>query len=212
MEDSVYKDSIREIPLDYLVEIRSARKPDRVEDYPFDSSLPYIDIKALETATPSRYTEVSDFIMSKRDLVMVKDGHRSGKVFRSQEEGIAASTLVILSPKQDDVLMDYLYCYLDYCYEDLQNRKRGAIISHLDMRYLKNLLVPVPEKSKQSGIAEKYQRIETLVNETKTKVLRLKELSVAMGNKGLKTKCDNLHQQVEMMRKAWLHQIFGRAI
>lgn len=210
MVDSVYKDSIREIPLANLVEIRSARKPDRLEDYPFDSSLPYIDIKALESATPIRYTEVSDYIMSKRDLVMVKDGYRSGKVFRSQEKGIAASTLVILSPKQDEVFMDYLYCYLAYCYEDFQNRKRGTTVGHLDMRYLKELLIPVPDMNKQREVAAKYQRIEMLVNETKAKALRLKEL--AMDNKGLKSASENLQQQVEMMQKAWLHRIFDRAL
>ncbi len=213
MVNSVYKDSIREIPLANIVEIRSARKPDRLEDYPFDSSLPYMDIKALETAKANRYTVASDFIMSKRDLVMVKDGHRSGKVFRSQEEGIAASTLVILSPKQDNVLMDYLYCYLAYCYEDFQNRKRGATVGHLDMRYLKELLIPVPDMNIQIEVAEKYQRIEALVNEMKAKAFRLKELAAVMDdNKRLKSASVKLQQQVEMIQKAWLHQIFKRTI
>lgn len=213
MVNSVYKDSIREIPLANLVEIRSARKPDRLEDYPFDSSLPYMDIKALETANPNRYTVASDFIMSKRDLVMVKDGHRSGKVFRSQEEGIAASTLVILSPKRDNVLMDYLYCYLAYCYEDFQNRKRGATVGHLDMRYLKELLIPVPDMNIQIEVAEKYQRIEALVNEMKAKTFRLKELAAVMDeNKRLKSASVKLQQQVAMIQKAWLHQIFKRTI
>jgi restriction endonuclease S subunit len=213
MVNSVYKDSIREIPLANIVEIRSARKPDRLEDYPFDSSLPYMDIKALETANPKRYTVASDFIMSKRDLVMVKDGHRSGKVFRSQEEGIAASTLVILSPKQDNVLMDYLYCYLAYCYEDFQNRKRGATVGHLDMRYLKELLIPVPDMNIQIEVAEKYKRIEALVNEMKAKAFRLKELAAVMDdNKRLKSASVKLQQQVEMIQKAWLHQIFKRTI
>jgi restriction endonuclease S subunit len=151
--------------------------------------------------------------MSKRDLVMVKDGHRSGKVFRSQEEGIAASTLVILSPKQDNVLMDYLYCYLAYCYEDFQNRKRGATVGHLDMRYLKELLIPVPDMNIQIEVAEKYKRIEALVNEMKAKAFRLKELAAVMDdNKRLKSASVKLQQQVEMIQKAWLHQIFKRTI
>ena len=211
MVDNVYKESIREIPLSELVWVRSARRPERVEEYPFNGSVPYIDIKALETASPCRYTEASNFIMSKQDLVMVKDGHRSGKVFHGME-GVAASTFVILSQGSNEISIEYLYCYLAYRYDDFQNRKRGTAVGHLDLRYLKDLLIPLPDINKQREVAEKYQFIETLVNETKVKALRLKELATALDNKSLKAASENLQMQVEMMHKAWLHQIFDRAL
>lgn len=211
MVDNVYKESIREIPLAELVWVRSARRPERVEEYPFNGSVPYIDIKALETASPCRYTEASNFIMSKQDLVMVKDGHRSGKVFHGKE-GVAASTFIILSQVSNDISLDYLYCYLAYRYDDFQNRKRGTTVGHLDVRYLKDLLIPVPNMGIQRDVAEKYQRIETLVNEMKVKALRLKELATAQHNKGLKSASEGLQLQVEMMKKAWLHQIFDREL
>ena len=211
MVDNVYKESIREIPLSELVWLRSARRPERVEEYPFKGAMPYIDIKALESAIPSRYTEVSNFIMSKQDLVMVKDGYRSGKVFHGLE-GVAASTFIILSQGSNVISLDYLYCYLTYRYDDFQNRKRGTTVGHLDVRYLKDLLIPVPNMDIQRDVAEKYQRIETLVNETKANALRLKELATALHNKGLKSASEGLQQQVEMMKKAWLHQIFDRAL
>ena len=211
MVDNVYKESIREIPLSELVWVRSARRPERVEEYPFNGSVPYIDIKALESATPSRYTEASNFIISKQDLVMVKDGHRSGKVFHGME-GVAASTFVILSQGSNEISIEYLYCYLAYRYEDFQNRKRGTAVGHLDLRYLKDLLIPLPDINKQREVAEKYQFIETLVNETKVKAQRLKELATALDNKSLKAASENLQMQVEMMHKAWLHQIFDRAL
>ena len=211
MVDNVYKELICEIPLAEVVWVRSARRPERVEEYPFNGSVPYIDIKALETASPCRYTEASNFIMSKQDLVMVKDGHRSGKVFHGKE-GVAASTFIILSQVSNDISLDYLYCYLAYCYDDFQNRKRGTAVGHLDVRYLKDLLIPLPDINKQREVAEKYQFIETLVNETKVKALRLKELATALDNKSLKAASENLQMQVEMMHKAWLHQIFDRAL
>ncbi len=211
MVDNVYKESILEIPLAELVWVRSARRPERVEEYPFNGSVPYIDIKALETASPCRYTEASNFIMSKQDLVMVKDGHHSGKVFHGKE-GVAASTFIILSQVSNDISLDYLYCYLAYCYDDFQNRKRGTAVGHLDVRYLKDLLIPVPDIDIQRDIAEKYQRIETLADETKSKALRLKELATALDNKGLKAASENLQQQVEMMQKSWLHQVFSKAL
>ena len=211
MVDNVYKESIREIPLSELVWVRSARRPEKVEEYPFNGSVPYIDIKALESATPSRYTEASNFIISKQDLVMVKDGHRSGKVFHGME-GVAASTFVILSQGSNEISIEYLYCYLAYRYDDFQNRKRGTAVGHLDLGYLKDLLIPLPDINKQREVAEKYQFIETLVNETKVKALRLKELATALDNKSLKAASENLQMQVEMMHKAWLYQIFDRAL
>ncbi len=209
MVDNVYKTSMREVPLSELVWVRFARIPERVEEYSFKGSAPYIDIKTLETATPSRYAAGSDFRVSNCDLVIVKDGHRSGKVFHAMD-GIAATTFAIISHTRDDIIMDYLYCYLAYCYDDFQNRKRGATVGHLDMRYLKGLMIPVPDMNIQIGVSKKYQRIENLAKEAKKKVLQLKELSVALGNKDLKNASDNLFQQVEMMQKAWLHQIFDR--
>ena len=210
MADNVYKDTIREMPLANLVEIRSARKPERVEEYPFDSSLPYVDIKMLETGVPNRFAEDNRYAINNEDLVMVKDGFRSGKVFRAQEEGIAASTLIILSPKQKEVLMDYLYCYLTYCYEDFQKKKRGEFIGHLDMNYLKQLEIPVPTVSKQREIAEQFHRIEFMAKEVREKASKLKDLSLNLKSKELKEASEDLTLQVEMIQKSWLHQIFKR--
>lgn len=212
MAYNVYKDLIREIPLAEIVEIRTARKPERVEEYPFDSSLPYVDIRMLESGVPNRFAEDYRYTIGGGDLVMVKDGYRSGKVFRTKKEGVAASTLAILSPRHEDVLTDYLYCYLAYCYEDLQNNKKGDFIGHLDLNYLKQLKVPVPDVSKQEEIAEQYQRIESMTNETREKVLQLKELSIKLENKELKEASENLNLQVENIMKSWLHQFFNKSL
>lgn len=212
MTDSVYKDTIQELPLFELVNIRTARKPERVEDYPFDSSVPYMDIKVLESGTPGRYAKDARFNIGSGDIVMVKDGYRSGKVFRVQEKGVAASTMAILSLKQDVVKMDYLYCYLAYCFDDLQKHMRGEVIGHLDMEYLKQLIVPLPCQARQTAIAEKYQRLESLANKTKEKSSRLKELSFKLGNSELKKESENLYWKVEMILKSWLHQIFDRTL
>lgn len=212
MTENVYKDTIQELPLFELVNIRAARKPERVEDYPFDSSVPYMDIKVLESGTPSRYAKDAKFNIERGDIVMVKDGYRSGKAFRAQENGVAASTMVILSPNQDAVKMDYLYCYLAYCYEDLQKRVRGEAIVHLDMDYLKHLIIPLPCQVRQTKIAKKYKRLESLSNKMKEKSSRLKEISLKLGNNELKKESENLYWQVEMILKSWLHQIFDRTL
>lgn len=212
MTENVYKDTIQELPLFKLVNIRAARKPERVEDYPFDSSVPYMDIKVLESGTPSRYAKDAKFNIERGDIVMVKDGYRSGKAFRAQENGVAASTMAILSPNQDAVNMDYLYCYLAYCYEDLQKRVRGEAIVHLDMEYLKHLIIPLPCQVRQTEIAKKYKRLESLTNKMKEKSSRLKEISLKLGNNELKKESENLYRQVEMILKSWLHQIFDRTL
>lgn len=194
-----------------LVNIRSARKPERVEDYPFDSSVPYINIQALETETPNKFAGESSFIIGEKDLVIVKDGYRSGKVFFAQE-GIAASTLAILSPMNNNVRMDYLYCYLSYCYDEFQNRLRGTAIGHLDMNFLKQLTIPLPDLTTQGKIAEKYQSIEKLANELKGQSQRLKDLSIKLGNNELKNNSDKLTEQVELMLKSWLHELFKKIV
>lgn len=209
MIDNVYNVPMREVPLSELVRVRSARKPEIVEEYPFIGSSPYIDIKTLETATVSRYAVGSNFRVSDCDLVIVKDGHRSGKVFHAMD-GIAATTLAIISHNSSDIIMDYLYCYLSYCYDDFQLRKRGETVGHLDMEYLIDLRIPVPDVNIQIKVSEKYHRIEKLAKKTKMMVLQLKEFSDSMRNRELKNSSDNLIQLVEMMQKAWLHQIFDR--
>lgn len=57
-------------------------------------------------------------------------------------------------------------------------------------------------------IAEKYNRLELLVKELKTKALSLEELSQKLGSSELKERCNNLAQQGEMILQSWLHQVF----
>ena len=149
--------------------------------------------------------------MGENDLVIVKDGYRSGKVFYAQK-GIAASTLAVLSLKNDDVLTSYLYCYLSYRYDDFQKRIKGMAIGHLDMNYLKQMVIPVPDMATQQEVAHKFQRIEELTNELKQKAQRLKELSMEMSRKDLKKKCDELNLQAEMTLKAWLNEVFKKPL
>lgn len=211
MIDNVYKEAIYEVALADLVDIRSARKPERVEDHPFDSSLPYMNIEALETGALNQFAERIGYTMNENDLVVVKDGSRSGKVFRAQG-GIAASTMAILSARTQKVQMDYLYCYLTYCYDEFQSRLRGTAISHLDMNYLKQMVIPLPDEVIQKEIAEKYQRIESMVNKLEEKISRLVELSLKLENSELKKKCEKLNLQGGKMLKAWLHQVFKRVL
>ena len=211
MIENIYKNNIREMRLVDLVNIRAARQPSRVENYPFDSSLPYMDIQALVSGNPERFAEKSGYIVGEEDILVVKDGYRSGRVFHAKE-GIAASTLTILSPKGDEVQMSYLYCYLSYCYDDFQNRKKGSAIWHLDMNYLRQLNVPIPDRTLQQIIAEKYHGLEILAAEIRKKALQLKELSGELDNKKLKKQSESLNLQVEMTLKAWLYQIFKRTL
>lgn len=211
MIDSVFKGTTRSYLLADLVYIHPARRPERIEDYPFGGALPYMDIQALETGNPLRYAEGMDYILKEKDLVIVKDGHRSGKVFRAKE-GVAASTLTILTPRCPEIQMGYLYCFLSYCYEDFQSRLRGTTIAHLDMNYLRQMRIPIPDDGRQREIAEKYQRIENLVKAMKEKSASLMELSDKLGSNDMKDRCKSLSLQGDMTLKSWLHQVFGRKV
>jgi len=211
MVDSIYKEYVLTVPLTDVVNIRAARRPERVENYAFDSSLPYVNIQTLELGTPEQFAEKSGFVIDKNDLVIVKDGARSGKVFYARE-GIAASTLAILSPKSDELVVAYLYCYLASCYDDFQSRLKGSTIAHLDMNYLRNLEVPIPDVRIQEEVAGKYQKLENLTNALSEKSLRLKELAIELGSGDLKKKSEMLNEQVELMLKSWLHEVFNKAV
>ena len=211
MVENIYTAGAQELLLEDIVEIRSARRPKQVEERPFDSSLPYVTIQSLELGGVGQYADLSGVEIDEKDLVVVKDGYRSGKVFFAKE-GIAASTLAVLKPQKNDVLTNYLYCYLSYCYDDFQKRLRGTTIGHLDMNYLKQLIIPVPDMVKQEELAEKFQRIASMTDELKKKALQLKELSIKLESKELKSKSDDLSLQVEMTLKSWLHQIFKKTV
>ena len=211
MAENVYKGYLREVLLGDIADIRTARRPERVEDYQFDSSFPYMNIQALESGKPNKFAEGGTFITEKRDLVIVKDGYRSGKVFYAKE-GVAASTLAILTPMSNNVLQGYLYCYLSFCFDDFQSRLRGIAIGHLDMNYLRKLIIPLPDLTKQNEIAKKYQRLEKQVEELKAKSSRLKELSISLGNVDLKKNSEKLNEQVATILKSWLHQIFKKTV
>ncbi len=211
MVENIYTVGVQELLLEDIVEIRSARRPKQVEERPFDSSLPYVTIQSLEMGGVEQYADLSGVEMDDKDLVVVKDGYRSGKVFFAKE-GVAASTLAVLRPKRNDVLTNYLYCYLSYCYDDFQKRLRGSAIGHLDMNYLKQLIIPVPDMVKQEEVSEKYQRITSLTDALKKKSLQLKELSIKLDSKELKSKSDDLNLQVETTLKSWLHQVFKKTV
>ena len=211
MIDNIYTASVQEMPLSDLVEIRSAKRPVRVEERPFDSSVPYVNIRTLETGASGQYADKTGLLVDENDLVIVKDGYRSGKVFYAKE-GIAASTLTVLRPKSGEVVSGYLYCYLSYRYDDFQKRLRGAAIGHLDMDYVRRMVIPVPDMATQKEVAARYQCIETLTSELKQKVLRLKELSVEMSQKDMKTMCDELNLQAELTLKSWLNEVFKKPV
>ena len=63
MVDNVYKESIREIPLSELVWLRSARRPERVEEYPFKGSVPYIAAERIINDYQYNTSEIIDQVL-----------------------------------------------------------------------------------------------------------------------------------------------------
>jgi len=206
---NVYESGAREVRLEDYIIIRAPRKAERIEDYPFDSSLPYLDLHALETGEVTKYAATSNAVVDESSLVIVKDGYRSGKVMRGQK-GVAGSTLAVLTPDTDELLPGYLYSYLTYRYDDLQGNSRGTTINHLNTAYLRHMMIPLPSRVTQEQVGEKYQRVEMLAKQLQQDALKLKEVATRLGNKELQIMSEQLSGKAEQIMRAWLQQIFER--
>ena len=63
------------------------KKPKLLSELPFDNSIPYIDIKALEKDLIEQYADIeSSKSFSNNDIAVVWDGARCGWVAKAKEE------------------------------------------------------------------------------------------------------------------------------
>lgn len=152
MENTLPKNWV-EINLKDSVDFRKGKKPKVLAENYFDGSVPYRDIKGLETDTVNFYADpVSAKYFKKNDVVIVWDGSRSGLILKPKE-GAIGSTLGALSPYI--YKNEYLYYFLLSHYETINSKARGVGIPHVDPTYLWNLSVPLPPLAEQERIVAK---------------------------------------------------------
>ena len=152
-------------PLKEVVTSTKGKKPKQLSELPFDNSIPYIDIKALEKDLIEQYADVeSSKSFSPNDIAVVWDGARCGWVSKSKE-GAIGSTICALTPK-NNIESNYLYYFLLEKYSIVNSKGRGVGIPHVDPTFFWDMEVPIPSPKEQKQIAEKldklFDQIETI--------------------------------------------------
>ncbi|HWQ72751.1 MAG TPA: restriction endonuclease subunit S, partial [Desulfitobacteriaceae bacterium] len=150
------------IPLKDIVFFKKGKKPKRMAIEPFDGSVTYLDIKAIEMQVNEIFVDIdSSKITDDSELVLVWDGARAGWIGQSRY-GALGSTLMALKPLIDKL---YLYRFIQTQFNYLQNNHRGTGIPHIDPDILWNISVPIPPLSEQHRIVAKldalFEKIES---------------------------------------------------
>lgn len=145
------------ISLKSVVHSSKGKKPIRLEEFNFDGSLPYMDIKALEFNIIKQYADIkSSKLFSRGDVAIVWDGARSGWVSKANS-GAIGSTICALTPIK--INENYLYYYLLDQYPFINSKARGVGIPHVDPILLWSLEFPLPPLAEQERIAEKLDAL-----------------------------------------------------
>jgi type I restriction enzyme S subunit len=140
------------------------KKPQIQSEIEFQSSIPYMDIKALEYNTIRQFADIkSSKLFEEGDVAMVWDGARSGWVSKTNF-GAIGSTIVAFKPII--INSDYLFYYLLDKYPFINSNARGVGIPHVDPTILWALNFPLPPLPEQQRIVAKldmfFAQLETI--------------------------------------------------
>ena len=161
-------------PLKDVVTSMKGKKPKLLSELPFDNSIPYIDIKALEKDLIEQYVDIeSSKSFSSNDIAVVWDGARCGWVAKAKE-GAIGSTICALTPL--DIESNYLYYFLLSKYSLVNSKGRGVGIPHIDPTLFWNMEVPIPLPKEQKQIAEKLDKLFGQIESIKKSTEKIPEL------------------------------------
>lgn len=175
--------------LNDIIVLKKGKKPNSISNEPFDSCLPYVDIKSFETGIVDKYTNGENCVKcSNEDLLIVCDGSRSGLVGKAID-GYVGSTLARIDILNSSIDKDYLYYFLQSKYVILNKNVKGTGTPHLKQDLLKSFEIYLPNLQTQKRIVT---QIEESLTQLDSAVETLK-----------KTK-----QQLEVYRQAVLRKHF----
>lgn len=143
--------------------------------------LPYLSAKFMRGTNEAEYALKSDLksiTVNRNQIIIICDGSNSGECFIGWE-GILASTMAKIE-HSDEIDTRFLKMFLEITFEEFNKKKTGAAIPHLDLKFLKNLEIPVPEISEQRRIVEVLDKalgnVDDSIKKTQQNIANLKEL------------------------------------
>lgn len=140
------------IALGDVVLTQKGIKPLILKSQPFSESVPYLDIRALETGEIREYTfkELGN-IASENDILVVWDGSRSGLALKGKY-GAIGSTIMKLTPV--GFHPDFIFYFIKSKYDFINGNLTGGGIPHVNPRLFFNLQIPFVPLSVQKEIVE----------------------------------------------------------
>jgi len=82
-----------------LATLGKGKKPNKLDQFPWQGAVPYIDIEAFEKGNIRRYADPgSSLLVDAGDVLVVWDGARCGHVGKARTRGALGSTLATLKP------------------------------------------------------------------------------------------------------------------
>lgn len=143
--------------LNDIIVLKKGKKPNSISNEPFDSCLPYVDIKSFETGIVDKYTNGENCVKcSNEDLLIVCDGSRSGLVGKAID-GYVGSTLARIDILNSNIDKDYLYYFLQSKYVILNKNVKGTGTPHLKQDLLKSFEIYLPDVQTQKRIVTQIE-------------------------------------------------------
>ncbi|MBW8244837.1 restriction endonuclease subunit S [Muricauda oceani] len=162
------------VKLDEVIIYGKGKKPKVLRNKNFKDSIPYLDIKAIETGNIDRWADkFSSRITSSEELVLVWDGSRSGWVGLSKD-GALGSTLVAIKPVV--INKTYLFYFLKSKFKYLNQNTKGVGIPHVDSIVFSNLKFPLAPLIIQKKIAKRIDLLFTKLDKSKSSLLKITNL------------------------------------
>ena len=158
-----------------LVLTEKGKRPKNLVKEKKENTIPYLTADYFRERNIKQYSDDITKKVEPNDLLMLWDGSKSGDVFVSDIEGILASTMVKIIPKEQNVLIYYLFYILKSKFSFLNNQTTGSGIPHVSREIFQNLLIPFPFRNNKPYLEKQKQIVERL-DKLNEKIKKMKEL------------------------------------
>lgn len=157
-----------------VIKIIKGKKPKKEFSQPVENSVLYLLIDVLERKE-KRYAENENLrITELGETLMLMDGSRSGKVFRSLN-GAIGSTLAVFRIIDSEFGQNYCYHFFKFKENEIISKNTGSAIPHANKSYIYGMSIPLPSKTVIADFENKVQTIMDQLDILNTQNEKLKE-------------------------------------
>ncbi|MEM2006368.1 MAG: restriction endonuclease subunit S [Sulfolobales archaeon] len=165
--------------LSQLINYEKGKRPSKLfKERTSHHFVPYLKaeyLRGLESPEWCEPTDVNVLRVKKTDIIMIWDGSYSGEVFIGFE-GVLASTMIKIMPKESLVNDKYLYYWLKKHSRTLHSTTVGTGIPHVNKKIFENLLIPIPSLKEQKVIAEILYTVDEYIRMLGARLERLERV------------------------------------